>query len=194
MNRSRSACAGSRYCRRNRPVSRITSSGLLVIALVSNTAPEIVCAIYLVLIALAAMGARAVHGQPRQPPVQPGRHGEALRYKHSWVMSFLYIGTFGSFIGFSFAFGQVLQINFLAGGDNAAQASLHAAQIAFIGPLLGSISSPFGGKAVRPGRRRKGDPLHVRRDDLRGGHPGRHGALDDGAAEAPTGGRCSPTS
>src|SRR2546425_1556155 len=71
---------------------------------------------------------------------------EALRYKHSWVMSFLYIGTFGSFIGFSFAFGQVLQINFLAGGDNAAQASLHAAQIAFIGPLLGSISRPFGGK------------------------------------------------
>ena len=69
-----------------------------------------------------------------------------MRYKHSWVMSFLYIGTFGSFIGFSFAFGQVLQINFLAGGDSAAQASLHAAQIAFVGPLLGSISRPFGGK------------------------------------------------
>jgi MFS transporter, NNP family, nitrate/nitrite transporter len=61
-------------------------------------------------------------------------------------MSFLYIGTFGSFIGFSFAFGQVLQINFLAGGDTAAQASLHAAQISFIGPLLGSISRPFGGR------------------------------------------------
>jgi NNP family nitrate/nitrite transporter-like MFS transporter len=72
--------------------------------------------------------------------------GEALRFRHSWVMSFLYIGTFGSFIGFSFAFGQVLQINFLAGGDTAAQASLHAAQISFVGPLLGSISRPFGGK------------------------------------------------
>ena len=67
---------------------------------------------------------------------------EALRFRESWVMSFLYIGTFGSFIGFSFAFGQVLQINFLAGDDNAAQASLHAAQIAFIGPLLGSIARP----------------------------------------------------
>ena len=30
-----------------------------------------------------------------------GAMAEALRYKHSWVMSFLYIGTFGSFIGFS---------------------------------------------------------------------------------------------
>jgi NNP family nitrate/nitrite transporter-like MFS transporter len=75
-----------------------------------------------------------------------GAMAEVLRYHHSWVMSFLYIGTFGSFIGFSFAFGQVLQINFLAGGDTPAQASLHAAQIAFIGPLVGSISRPFGGK------------------------------------------------
>ena len=40
----------------------------------------------------------------------------------------------------------MLQINFLAGGDTPAQASLHAAQIAFLGPLLGSISRPFGGK------------------------------------------------
>ena len=62
------------------------------------------------------------------------------------MISLLYIGTFGSFIGFAFAFGQVLQINFAAGGQNAAQASLHAAQIAFIGPLLGSLSRVYGGK------------------------------------------------
>ena len=89
-------------------------------------------------------------------------------------MSFLYIGTFGSFIGFSFAFGQVLQINFLAGGDNAAQASLHAAQIAFIGPLLGSISRPFGGKLADRIGGGKITHVHLRRDDLRRGHPGRH--------------------
>jgi NNP family nitrate/nitrite transporter-like MFS transporter len=120
--------------------------GLLVIAMVSNTAPEIVCAIYLVLIALAAIGAAMFMDNLGNQRSNLGAMAEALRYKHSWVMSFLYIGTFGSFIGFSFAFGQVLQINFLAGGDNAAQASLHAAQIAFVGPLLGSISRPFGGR------------------------------------------------
>ena len=57
----------------------------------------------------------------------------------------LYIGTFGTFIGFGFAFGQVLNQTFLAGmtGGSAptaaqtAAASLHAAQIAFVGPLLG---------------------------------------------------------
>ncbi len=120
--------------------------GLLVIATVSNTAPEIVCAIYLVLIALAALGAALFMDNLGNQRSNLGAMAEALRFKHSWVMSFLYIGTFGSFIGFSFAFGQVLQINFLAGGDTPAQASLHAAQIAFIGPLLGSISRPFGGK------------------------------------------------
>lgn len=120
--------------------------GLLVIATVSNTAPEIVCAIYLVLIALAAAGAALFMDNLGNQRSNLSAMAEALRFKHSWVMSFLYIGTFGSFIGFSFAFGQVLQINFLAGGDSPAQASLHAAQIAFIGPLLGSISRPFGGK------------------------------------------------
>jgi NNP family nitrate/nitrite transporter-like MFS transporter len=120
--------------------------GLLVIATVSNTAPEIVCAIYLVLIGLAAIGAALFMDNLRNQKSNMGAMVEAMRYKHSWVMSFLYIGTFGSFIGFSFAFGQVLQINFLAGGSTAAQASLHAAQISFLGPLLGSISRPFGGK------------------------------------------------
>ena len=120
--------------------------GLLAIATVGNTAPELVCAVYLVLIAMAAVGAALFMDNLRNQTSNLGALAEALRYKHSWVMSFLYIGTFGSFIGFSFAFAQVLQINFLAGGDNAAQAALHAAQISFLGPLLGSISRPFGGR------------------------------------------------
>lgn len=120
--------------------------GLLVIATIGNTAPYLVCAIYLVLVGLAALGAAVFMDNLGNQRSNLGAMVEAMRYKDSWVMSFLYIGTFGSFIGFSFAFGQVLQINFLAGGDTAAQASLHAAQIAFLGPLLGSISRPFGGK------------------------------------------------
>jgi NNP family nitrate/nitrite transporter-like MFS transporter len=69
-----------------------------------------------------------------------------LKFADSWLISFLYIGTFGSFIGYSFAFGQVLQINYLSTpGTSAAAAALHASQIAFLGPLLGSISRPIGG-------------------------------------------------
>lgn len=128
--------------------------GLLVIATVGNTAPEIVCAVYLVFIALAAVGAALFMDNLDNQKTNGRSMIDVLRFSDSWWIAFLYIGTFGSFIGYSFAFGQVLQINFLAGltdGGPAtpamqAQASLQAAQIAFIGPLLGSLSRPFGGK------------------------------------------------
>jgi NNP family nitrate/nitrite transporter-like MFS transporter len=116
-----------------------------------------------------------------------GAMAEALRFRDSWVMSFLYIGTFGSFIGFSFAFGQVLQINFLAGGDNAAQASLHAAQIAFLGPLLGSIARPYGGKiADRVGGGKVTMYTFIAMIVAAGILVGT-GMIDDGATGAPTG-------
>ena len=70
-------------------------------------------AIYIPLIVLAALGAARCHGQPR--PVRNDKRRDARRRPgdpHTWIMSLLYIGTFGSFIGFGFAFGQVLQIQF----------------------------------------------------------------------------------
>lgn len=61
-------------------------------------------------------------------------------------MSLLYVGSFGSFVGFSFALSQVLHMKFSDAGQSSAQASLHAAEIAFLGPLLGSLSCIYGGK------------------------------------------------
>ena len=55
--------------------------------------------------------------------------------KHTWVMSFIYIGTFGSFIGYSAAFPLLLKTQFPA----------VSVSIAFLGPLVGSLSRPFGG-------------------------------------------------
>ncbi|MFN2540014.1 MAG: MFS transporter, partial [Mycobacteriales bacterium] len=60
---------------------------------------------------------------------------------HTWVMSFLYIGTFGSFIGFGFAFGQVLTTQFKADFPTP----LDAAYLTFLGPLIGSLIRPVGG-------------------------------------------------
>jgi NNP family nitrate/nitrite transporter-like MFS transporter len=60
----------------------------------------------------------------------------ALRNKHTWVMSFLYIGTFGSFIGYSAAFPLLIKSQFPA---------MPAVYLAFLGPLVGSVSRPFGG-------------------------------------------------
>ncbi|WP_374111114.1 nitrate/nitrite transporter [Nocardia sp. JCM 34519.1] len=124
---------------------------------------SVLCAIYLALIVIAALGAYLYMDNVRNQKADLSAMGRMLKYRESWVMSVLYIGTFGSFIGYSFAFGQVLNINFTAELTQAAQAlsgpakaaalaavagkaSLHAAQIAFIGPLLGSLLRPVGGK------------------------------------------------
>jgi NNP family nitrate/nitrite transporter-like MFS transporter len=55
--------------------------------------------------------------------------------KHTWVMSYIYIGTFGSFIGYSAAFPLLLKTQFPA----------VTVGIAFLGPLVGSLSRPLGG-------------------------------------------------
>jgi NNP family nitrate/nitrite transporter-like MFS transporter len=66
---------------------------------------------------------------------------DAAREAHTWIMSCLYIGTFGSFIGYSFAFGQVLQVQFKHQFDTPVK----AAYLTFLGPLLGSLARPAGG-------------------------------------------------
>ena len=127
-------------------VPAIQLVGLLVIATAGNRSPYWVCAIYLVALVVAGIGAALYMDNLDQHKIDLGAMKAILSERDTWVISLLYIGTFGSFIGFAFAFGQVLQINFAAGGQTPAQASLHAAQIAFIGPLLGSLSRVYGGK------------------------------------------------
>jgi NNP family nitrate/nitrite transporter-like MFS transporter len=55
--------------------------------------------------------------------------------KHTWVMSWLYIGTFGSFVGYSAAFPLLVKLQFPDVSMN----------IAFLGALVGSIARPIGG-------------------------------------------------
>jgi MFS transporter, NNP family, nitrate/nitrite transporter len=58
-----------------------------------------------------------------------------IKRKHTWVMSYIYIGTFGSFIGYSAAFPLLIKTQFPA----------VTVVIAFLGPLVGSLSRPLGG-------------------------------------------------
>jgi MFS transporter, NNP family, nitrate/nitrite transporter len=58
------------------------------------------------------------------------------RNKHTWVMAWLYIGTFGSFIGYSAAFPLLLKTQFPEISMN----------LAFLGALVGSVARPLGGK------------------------------------------------
>ena len=62
---------------------------------------------------------------------------QSLRHADTWIMSLLYIGTFGSFIGYSAAFPTLLKTVFDRGDIALAWA--------FLGAGIGSVARPFGG-------------------------------------------------
>ena len=59
-----------------------------------------------------------------------------FKRKHTWLMSVLYTGTFGSFIGFSAAFPLLSRSLF---------PEVDVLKIAFLGPLIGALSRAFSG-------------------------------------------------
>jgi NNP family nitrate/nitrite transporter-like MFS transporter len=129
----------------NLGVAVIQLVGLLVLAIAGHEAPYWVCAIYLVMLAVVGIAA-ALFMDNLDHGIAVNHMRSILVDRHTYAISLLYICTFGSWIGFAFAFGQVMQVNFMASGESVKHASLHAAQIAFVGPLLGSLARIYGGR------------------------------------------------
>ena len=59
-----------------------------------------------------------------------------FRAKHNWIMCLLYLGTFGSFIGFAAGFPLLMKALFPA---------INPLAYAWLGPLVGALTRPFGG-------------------------------------------------
>jgi NNP family nitrate/nitrite transporter-like MFS transporter len=100
---------------------------------------------WLPFIAVASICAWRYMDSLTQAKADTGSYVAALRYGQTWVMSFLYIGTFGSFIGFSFALPLVIKNTFpefLAGHPFIAT---YLAGLGFMGALIGSLARPLGG-------------------------------------------------
>lgn len=117
-------------------VIQLLALGVIAVAGTSN--PRILLAIYIPLIIVVSVWAALRMDNLTSVRNDTGAAGMALRDPHTSIMSFLYIGTFGSFIGYSFAFGLVLQTQF-------GRTPLEAAAVTFVGPLLGSLIRPLGG-------------------------------------------------
>ncbi|WEH41581.1 NarK/NasA family nitrate transporter [Streptomyces sp. NBC_01218] len=113
--------------------------GLLVIGTAGATHPRIVLGVYVPFIVVAALCAARYMDNLVPVKNDTGAAKQAVREAHTWIMAVLYVGTFGSFIGYSFAFGLVLQTEF-------GRTPLQAASLTFIGPLLGSLIRPLGGR------------------------------------------------
>ncbi|MFK0155435.1 nitrate/nitrite transporter [Streptomyces sp. NPDC090493] len=100
--------------------------------------PRVLLGIYIPLIVVAAVLAALFMDNIENVRNDTGAAKDAAKDAHTWIMSVLYIGTFGSFIGYSFAFGQVLTNQF-------GRTPLQATYLTFMGPLLGSLIRPVGG-------------------------------------------------
>lgn len=85
----------------------------------------------------AAIGAYFFMDNLTSAKASPADQLKVAGRAQTWIMSVLYIGTFGSFIGYSTAFPLLIKSQF------PERASLVA--LAFIGPLLGSLVRPVGG-------------------------------------------------
>ena len=59
-----------------------------------------------------------------------------FKRKHNWLMCWLYLGTFGSFIGYSAGFPLLIKSQF---------PGINALQYAWLGPLVGALIRPVGG-------------------------------------------------
>ncbi|GAA3030193.1 MFS transporter [Streptosporangium longisporum] len=85
----------------------------------------------------AALGAYFFMDNLTSAKASPADQLKVAGRAQTWIMSLLYIGTFGSFIGYATAFPLLIKTQF------PEQASLVA--LAFLGPLVGSLIRPAGG-------------------------------------------------
>jgi len=101
--------------------------------------------IWIPLIAVAALGAWLFMDSLGEAKADTRSYATSLRHGQTWVMSTLYIGTFGSFIGFSFALPLVIKNTFPEFLGRHPFIATYLAGLGFVGALAGSISRPLGG-------------------------------------------------
>jgi NNP family nitrate/nitrite transporter-like MFS transporter len=117
-------------------VATVQIVGAVIIAVSgAATDPRVLLSLYIPLVLLVAGAAWTRMDNLTEATNDSGAMREVARHKHTWIISLLYIGTFGSFIGFGFAFGQVL----------AASDVAQPIYVVWLGAFVGSLIRPVGG-------------------------------------------------
>ncbi|WP_445148318.1 MFS transporter [Baekduia sp. Peel2402] len=96
-------------------------------------------------IVVAAIGALKRMDSLTQAKTDTTAYKNAVRQPQTWIMSLLYIGTFGSFIGYSFALPLVIKNTFPEFLAAHPFIATYLAGLGFAGALVGSLARPLGG-------------------------------------------------
>lgn len=76
---------------------------------------------------------------------KPREQLRVVKEPHTWIMAVLYIGTFGSFIGYSAAMPLLIKLNFWVPEPAPLGTGIFFAYYAFLGAGVGSVARPVGG-------------------------------------------------
>jgi MFS transporter, NNP family, nitrate/nitrite transporter len=101
--------------------------------------------VWMPLIVLAAVCAWLYMDSLTQAKTDYKPYFAAAKTSQTWIMSILYIGTFGSFIGYSFALPLVIKNTFPEFLAKHPFIATYLAGLGFMGALIGSLSRPLGG-------------------------------------------------
>jgi MFS transporter, NNP family, nitrate/nitrite transporter len=101
--------------------------------------------VWMPLIVLAAVCAWLYMDSLTQAKTDYKPYFAAAKTSQTWIMSILYIGTFGSFIGYSFALPLVIKNTFPEFLAKHPFIATYLAGLGFMGALVGSLSRPLGG-------------------------------------------------
>ncbi len=101
--------------------------------------------VWMPFVVATALGAYLYMDSLTQARTDTQAYKHALRNPQTWIMSVLYIGTFGSFIGYSFALPLVIKNTFPEFLAHHVFIATYLAGLGFMGALLGSLARPLGG-------------------------------------------------
>src|ERR671916_2356531 len=100
---------------------------------------------WLPFIALAVTGAWLFMDSITDAKADARSYTKSLKHGQTWIMSLLYIGTFGSFIGYAFALPLVIKNTFPEFLAAHPFIATYLAGLGFVGALIGSVARPLGG-------------------------------------------------
>ncbi len=101
--------------------------------------------VWMPFIVIAMLAAYFYMDSLREAKADKSSYVQALKHPQTWIMSFLYIGTFGSFIGYSFALPLVIKNTFPEFLGQHTFIATYLAGLGFVGALIGSVARPLGG-------------------------------------------------
>ncbi len=125
--------------------------GVVFLVFVPMPIPELIRIFLVLIVAVVAtlLGMKFMTPRTIQEPLN--RQFAIFSNKHNWVMTWLYVMTFGSFIGYANAFPKLIDDVFLTNGDQMiswfglVEIKLVTAHYIWIGAAVGAFIRPVGG-------------------------------------------------